>query len=95
MIQKQSFFFLKDIGGARIDIAKALYLDSQNKEVKPLMGRLFPGKSVKDIMTGKVGLAARQAMDKSLKGQKGGSNKLPPLEGSTARYDCLLNKIYH
>lgn len=56
----------------------ALHLDPGNDEVASVMARLFPGKSVKDIMTSRAAAAARTALEHMSTGS--GGLKLQPLD---------------
>lgn len=48
--------------GARYDVLVSLYLDPENKEVVSIFSRLFPGRSITDVMKSHMGItAARQA----------------------------------
>ena len=48
--------------GARSDILFALLLDPHNEELMSLLSRLFPGKSVKDVLESRAAQSARLAL---------------------------------
>ncbi|XP_064649885.1 tetratricopeptide repeat protein 16-like isoform X2 [Lineus longissimus] len=55
-------YMLESSNGARSDILFALLLDPHSEELMSLLSRLFPGKSVKDILESRAAQAARLAL---------------------------------
>ena len=45
----------------------SLYLDPTNKEIISIFSRLFPGKTTTDVMQSRVGMAAAQAVEASIR----------------------------
>lgn len=55
-------YMIEDLDGARYDVLISLSLDPENKEVVSIFSRLFPGRSITDVMKSHMGItAARQA----------------------------------
>ena len=53
---------LQNETAARQDIIFALHLDPSNPETLSLMARLFPGKSVKDVLQSRMALQVESAV---------------------------------
>ena len=51
------------MSGARQDVLMALHLDPGNEEILSVLARLFPGKSVKDVLHSRAAAAARTALN--------------------------------
>ena len=56
----------------------ALHLDPGHEEIASVMARLFPGKSVKDIMASRAAAQARGVLEQITQG--GAPGKLLPLQ---------------
>ena len=55
--------YLQNISGARQDLLMAMQLDPSNGEITSMMARLFPGKTVKDVMRSDAASGIRQALE--------------------------------
>ncbi|XP_013419989.1 tetratricopeptide repeat protein 16 [Lingula anatina] len=55
-------YMLENHNGARHDIVMALHLDPSNEEILSLIPRLFPGKSITDIMQSKTAEVTKMAL---------------------------------
>ncbi len=51
------------MSAARQDILMALHLDPHNAECISILSRLYPGKSIKDVLQSRPSMAARDALD--------------------------------
>ncbi|XP_072015740.1 uncharacterized protein [Amphiura filiformis] len=59
-------FMLENQADARHDLLMALHLDPSNDDILSLMPRLFPGKSVGDVMRSKAARTAKIAVDNAV-----------------------------
>ena len=57
----------------------ALHLEPGNEEIPALMARLFPGKSIKEVMQSRAGAAAKQSLGNLV--VMAGPVLLPPMKG--------------
>jgi hypothetical protein len=57
------YVVIQNLSAARQDIIIALLLDPTNPELMPILTRLFPGKSVKDILQSKASALAHKALE--------------------------------
>ena len=55
--------YLQNITGARQDLLMAMHLDPSSEEITSLMARLFPGKTIKDVLKSDAALAIRQGLE--------------------------------
>ena len=56
-------FYLQNISGARQDLLMAMHRDPSSDEITSLMARLFPGKTVKDVLRSDAAAGVRQAFE--------------------------------
>jgi len=61
------FTFFQDLDGARHDVLVSLYLDPENKEIVSIFSRLFPGRSITDVMKSHMGIAAARQAEASIR----------------------------
>ncbi|XP_078484235.1 tetratricopeptide repeat protein 16-like [Ciona intestinalis] len=72
----RSNYMMQDVDAARNDIMYSLHLDPNNEEIIPLLSRLFPGRSVKEVL---MSNSAEQVRNSILR-MMGPTKKLQPLE---------------
>ncbi|KAK3704669.1 hypothetical protein QZH41_006745 [Actinostola sp. cb2023] len=80
---------LSDSDGAREDILKCLYLNPNNKEVLSIFSRLFPGRTVNEIINGKLGRSAGRAVEAHIRDTLG-----PQIPASHARKKKVSNSAF-
>ena len=54
--------FHQNMGGARSDLLLGLLLDPTNEDILSILARLFPGKSVADVISSPAAEASRTAL---------------------------------
>ncbi|XP_074655827.1 uncharacterized protein LOC141909320 [Tubulanus polymorphus] len=74
-------YVLENHNAAREDILYALLLDSQNEEIMSVLSRLFPGKSVRDIITSQAADTARIGLQNAV--VTASPVRLPPMTDDT------------
>ena len=82
----------QDHEGARSDVLISLYLDPNNNEVISIFSRLFPGRTINDVMNSHLGTAAAREVEATLRETFG--TQLLPLgsdsKGEGNMCTCLL-----
>ncbi|XP_077866946.1 tetratricopeptide repeat protein 16-like [Saccoglossus kowalevskii] len=71
-------FMMENLGGSRTDLLMGLHLEPGNDEIMSLLPRLFPGKTVGDVMKSKAARAAKLTVENAV--VMASPVKLPTLE---------------
>ncbi|XP_076802726.1 tetratricopeptide repeat protein 16-like isoform X2 [Clavelina lepadiformis] len=71
----RSYYMMQDVDASRKDILISLHLDPNNEEIIPLVSRLFPGRSVNEVLKSKAAEIAREQIAVMV----GSRHKLPPV----------------
>ncbi|XP_071802122.1 uncharacterized protein [Asterias amurensis] len=82
-------FMLENQAGARHDLLVTLHLEPNNEEILTLMPRLFPGKSITDIMRSKSGRAAKAEVENAV--VTASPVRLPALNGDATNKEAQPN----
>ncbi|XP_035684637.1 tetratricopeptide repeat protein 16-like [Branchiostoma floridae] len=83
-------YMMENIRGAREDILMSLHLDPSSDEILSILSRLFPGKSVGEVMKSKAAKAAKLTLDQMLYMAAAPSHRLPPVDRSHSAPELSL-----
>ncbi|KAI8517851.1 Tetratricopeptide repeat protein 16 [Branchiostoma belcheri] len=83
-------YMMENIRGAREDILMSLHLDPSSDEILSILSRLFPGKSVGEVMKSKAAKAAKLTLDQMLYMAAAPSHRLPPVDRSQSAPELSL-----
>lgn len=76
--------------GARGDLLMGLLLDPNNEDVLSILSRLFPGKSVGDVLSSRAAESAKIAIRNIFAPPRLESNEYDDEEGSVLRYVLIF-----
>ena len=84
----RALYMLEEVGGARNDILVALHMDPENEEMIPLLSRLFPGRTVSEVLRSKVAEGVRKQLASTITPH----SKLPPLSRASSSHVSTVLK---